>query len=91
MTTKINPKREYSAHEIIQEKIFPWATRYSTLKLLIGRDMNGDNILETQITGVVGTGQRYSIKGKNINRFLKKYGSYLGAKPKQHENKRNSN
>jgi len=76
MTTTIDPKREYTATEILDQKLFPWARHPQTLARMISKDLTGENLLEAQVFGE-GKRKRYLIKGRSISKFLKKYGTYL--------------
>lgn len=79
--------RKYTAQDIRELKLFPWATSDRTITKVIERDAySGENILHAQIHGE-GRQRRYYIEGANIMKFVTKYGPALmpGAKPKQHE------
>lgn len=76
MHPKINPRKDYTSTDILRENLFPWAKHPLTLKKLIRKDAQGENLLEVKIEGV-GRQTRYLIKGKNLLRFTRKYGTYL--------------
>lgn len=73
---KVDPEREYNLSNIIGEEIFPWVKSIKTVRRIVKRDIESENLLKTRVTGS-GRGLVYKIKGKNIIKFLEKYGSGL--------------
>lgn len=73
---KIDPSKEYNLSNIIAEDVFPWVKSIKTVRRIVKRDIEGENLLKTRVTGT-GRGLVYKIKGKNIIKFLEKYGSGL--------------
>lgn len=85
LTQAIKPKQIYTVTDIVTENILPWARNYRTIVKLIEQDLAGENILEAEVAGE-GRQRRYSISGRNIIKYVKKYGPVLiGSvrKPKQ--------
>lgn len=78
-THKIHPNKEYSAREIRNYKLFPWATHYKTITQLIKKDIANRNELETRIEGA-GYCTRYHIKGSNIQKYINKYSHILSVR-----------
>lgn len=73
---KIDPKKTYDLSNIIALGVFP-IKNIQTLRRLVIRDLwDGENLLKTKIIGF-GRGKRYEIKGKDINRYLARYGKGL--------------
>lgn len=70
------PEREYGLSEMTQEGIFPWAKDLKSIRTIIARDLNGANLLKTRIEGE-GRRKRYTVKAKNIIKFLETYGPGL--------------
>ena len=73
---KVDSDREYNLSNIIDEELFPWVKSIKTVRRIVKRDIDGENLLKTRVTGQ-GRGLVYKIKGKNIIKFLEKYGSGL--------------
>ncbi len=73
---KVNPEVEYNLSNIIDEDIFPWVKSIKTVRRIVKKDLEGENLLKTQVAGT-GRGLVYKIKGKNIIKFLEKNGSGL--------------
>lgn len=71
---KVDPDREYNLSQIKVEGIFPWVKDIRTIRAIVKKDLWGENMLKSLITGE-GRGMDYKIKGKNIIKFLEKYGS----------------
>lgn len=65
---------EFNQVAFMKFRFFPWAKDTRTWKRVITNDMFGENILKTRIEGE-GHTSRYFIKGKNIIKYLNKYGS----------------
>lgn len=76
--TQLNkePNREYSLSDITRERLFPWAKDLKTIRSIVHRDLNGENLLKAQVEGT-GRTTRYTVKGKNLVRFLTIYGPGL--------------
>lgn len=82
---KENPEKEFSQAEFRTFRLFPWAVDSRTWGKIIKADMFGENILKTRIEGE-GYTTRYLIKGKNIIKYINKYGPLMMGKvrkPKQ--------
>lgn len=85
LTKAIKPKRIYTASDIVTGAYFPWARNYRTVLKLIENDMAGENILQAVEEGE-GRQRRFQIQGRNIIKYIKKYGPVLigtARKPKQ--------
>jgi hypothetical protein len=85
LTKAIEPKRIYTASDLVTGAYLPWARNIRTVKKLVDNDMAGENILNATIDGE-GRQRRYQIEGKNIIKYIKKYGpALIGTvrKPKQ--------
>lgn len=82
---------EFSSQEIRTQGLFPWARNDRTIVKLIERDTtSGENILRARIEGE-GRQRRYFIKGRQIIKYIEKYGPALMVrvpKPKRHEHKK---
>ena len=72
----IKPKQIYAPADLVRMGTFPWARDHRTIVKLIERDRSGENLLQANIEGE-GRGLRYQIEGKNIIKFLNKYGTFL--------------
>ena len=57
--------------------MFPWSRNIRTIRKLVKRDFWGSNELKAKISGETKYGIEYGIKGKNIIKFLEKYGDGL--------------
>ena len=82
--------RKFTAQDIRELRLFPWATSDRSIVKIIEQDAHfGENILRTQIYGE-GRQRRYYIRGSHLIRFIEKYGPVLNVripKPKQHAKK----
>ena len=79
---KIDPNREYSLLSMQREGLFPWAKHRQTIRNMVKKDYWGANVLKARISGE-GAGTDYAIKGRNIIKFIKKYGEGLMLGPFQ--------
>lgn len=70
---KIDVNREYKLAHIRDEKLFPWVSHVITIRKIVMRDYEGENMLKAKISGEK-YGREYRIKGSNIIRFLKTCG-----------------
>lgn len=70
---RIDPEKEYNLSHITVEGLFPWVKNIRTVRKIVQRDTKGENMLKTSMTGE-GRALDYRIKGKNIIKFLEKYG-----------------
>lgn len=90
LLSTIKPKQLYSAADIARAETFPWARDQRTIAKLIEQDMQGENILQASVSGE-GRQRRYEMEGKNIIKYLTKYGAVLIAtarKPKHYGKKK---
>lgn len=84
--------RKFTAQEIRELKLFPWATSDRGIVKVIDRDalFGEGGILRAQISGE-GRQRRYWIRGANIIKYIERYGPALTGtpliKPKRHEKK----
>ena len=74
---KVDPTREYNLSQIRDEGIFPWARNIRTIRKLVKQDYWGGNFLKARIGGENKYGVEYSIRGRDIIKFLKEYGPGL--------------
>lgn len=72
--TVISPKQTYSLEQIARLKFIPWAHNQRTIKALIESD-----VISYAVVWNSGNGIRYSVHGKDLIKYLKKYGPYLMA------------
>lgn len=70
---RIRSDEEYNLSRITKERLFPWAKSIITIRTIVKRDFQGENVLKA-IIGGTGRGTDYKIKGSNIIKFLDKYG-----------------
>lgn len=78
----VDPDREYNLTHIKREGLFPWAIDVRTIRKAVKRDFWGENLLKAEISGT-GKGADYKIKGRNIIKFLEKYGpGYMHMRPR---------
>lgn len=85
LTQAIEPKRIYTASDLVTGAYLPWARNIRTVKRMIDTDMAEENILQAIVEGE-GRQRRYQLQGKNIIKYIKRYGPALMAtvrKPKQ--------
>jgi hypothetical protein len=68
---KIENERNYSIRSIWEMQLFPDATSIPTIRNRVLRDMEGENILQTNIM-YVGKNKLYMIKGINLKKYIKK-------------------
>ena len=73
---RIETEREYNIKKIKEEALFPWTKDIRTIRKIVHKDYWGENMLKALVTGV-GRALEYKIKGKNIIKFLEKYGDGL--------------
>ena len=66
----------FSFRRIIEEKLIPWSQNSRTLLKIINADMQGENILEVEVTPGKNI-NRYNIKGSNLLKYIAKYGNVL--------------
>lgn len=71
MRSKVDPKQEYTATDIVRLGLLPWAR--SPKK--VGRILES-GILKTKISGE-NTQKRYSVKGSDLTEYIKNYGHVL--------------
>lgn len=79
------PDREFNQADFRTFRFFPWAIDSRTWGKIIKADIAGENLLKTRIEGE-GYTTKYFIKGKNIIKYLNKYGQLMMSKvrdPKQ--------
>ncbi len=74
-----NLEREFSQADFRAHRLFPWAIDSRTWVKLIKADMFGENILKTRIEGEKYS-TKYLIKGKNIIKYINKYGALMMGK-----------
>lgn len=67
---------EYTVQGIREANIFPWARNERTIARIIRQDMKEGNELCARIEGE-GNGRRYFVKGKNIIKYIERYGPVL--------------
>lgn len=70
---RIEPARDYNLSQIRDEGIFPWTRYVKTIRRIVQLDRANENVLKASITGE-SRGLEYKIKGRNISKFLEKYG-----------------
>ncbi len=70
---RIEPLRDYNLSHIKDEGLFPWAKNIRTVRKIVHQDKVTENVLKAVITGE-GRALDYKIKGRNISKFLEKYG-----------------
>lgn len=87
---KANPEKEFSQAEFRIHRLFPWAIDSRTWGKIIHADIAGENILKTRIEGE-GYTKRYLIKGKNIIKYINKYGQLMMSQVRnpKHNGKKN--
>ena len=68
----INPKKEYSLKQIIDERMIPWALHFQTLRKIISNDLKNKNILQAIWIGEK-RGIRYRVMGDRIINYKKEY------------------
>lgn len=69
---KIDPKKEYNISQLAELGVFGVKNHRSVLMVVYG-DHYGKNVLKTDLhIGKTRHGARYSIKGSNIIKYLKK-------------------
>ena len=73
---QIEPDKIYNLSHITGQGLFPWARNIRTVRKVVNRDHQTENMLRTVMTGE-GRALDYKIKGKNIIKFLEKYGPGL--------------
>jgi hypothetical protein len=76
MENVVDTSKEYTIGDIRKYGVFPWAKHYKTIVKLVRKDMERENILQARITGE-NQNTRYFIKGKNIIKYIKRYGNVL--------------
>ena len=79
---KVEPDRTYTLRSISKERLFPWAKDRRTIVKIVKKDYWGSNMLRAEISGE-GLNAEYAIKGRNIIKFLRKYGPGLMLGPFQ--------
>lgn len=70
---RIEPDRDYNLSHIKDEGLFPWVRNIRTVRRIVHQDKATENVLKAVITGE-GRALDYKIKGRNISKFLEKYG-----------------
>jgi len=75
----IKKDKMYCLSEMVDEKMFNWISDYKSYRNLVEKDFFKENILQTETTGT-GVGKRYYIKGRNIIKFINKYGDGLSLR-----------
>ena len=73
---KEHPNMVFTSSDILTLVAFPWARSSRTLTRLIKQDLEKENVLQAEVTGS-GSRTRYLIKGKNITKYLIRYGDAL--------------
>ena len=71
---KINPNEWYTLTDIVQSKMFPWATSFWSIRRLVVLDSKKKNILKANIRGE-GRGTKYYFLGVNIIKFIDEFKS----------------
>lgn len=66
----VDPRAWYSLQDIVRDKMFPWASTFSTVRRIVEMDKAGKNFLKPMIQGE-GRAKKYQFKGENIINFLK--------------------
>jgi len=88
MITKVDPKQTYTATDISREGLIPWARDPRTIARILA-----SGVIKTEMTGE-STQKRYTVKGSELQEYIKKYGPVLQhtvRKPKQqYVSKKNS-
>lgn len=74
--SSVRPKETYGITELARTGVFWWIKDHRAYRNTILTDRNWENILEADMKGE-GKGKRYEIKGRNISRFIKRYGPGL--------------
>ncbi len=69
---KIDPESWYSLSDIVEDKMFPWARSFWSVRNLVAVDRRNKNILKANIVGT-GRATKYHFKGDNINKFIKEF------------------
>jgi len=68
---KIDPKKEYNISQLAELGVFGVKNHRSVLMIVVKDRYEGKNVLKAGTEGD-GYGRRYSIKGSNIIKYLKK-------------------
>ena len=90
-------EKEFNQTEFKMFRLFPWAIDSRTWKKVVRADLSGENLLQAIVKGE-GNKARYFIKGKNIIKYINKYGPLMMGKVrkpkklwKKQKAKKNSN
>lgn len=70
INSKIDTKAWYTLSDIVNKKMFTWATSFWSVRNIVATDKYRANILRAQITGA-GRATKYKIQGANIIQFIK--------------------
>lgn len=65
----INDDYWYNLKDIHKLRMIPWVSSIITLRKIVEKDIDNNNILKPVITGI-GKGKKYSFKGENIIKFI---------------------
>ena len=90
MSSKVDPKQEYSATDIVRLGLLPWAKSPQTLSKILA-----SGVLKTTIIGE-DTQKRYVVKGEDLIEYIKNFGPVLlhtarKSKKQKHHGKGRSN
>ena len=75
---RINPSQEYNIQRMIEANAFPWLSGFSERHRrreyaeIIAKDSTGKNLLKA-VRNSSGKRSEYLIKGRCLQRFIKKY------------------
>lgn len=70
---EIDPKKEYSPHDILKNGWIPWLSDYRSFYVILKKDMEGSNILQTAtVRHEHSSYNRYYIQGKNLKSFIRR-------------------
>jgi hypothetical protein len=79
----IQPEKIYNLKEIHDLCLIPWALHYQTLRKIVSDDQIKENVLQAVRQGE-GRLVRYTIEGKNIIKYIKRYGPVQMIKVRRH-------
>lgn len=84
-TLKQNIKLDeiYNISQMREIKVFWWTNSHRSYRRIIQRDRNGENLLKSEVSGS-DTKKEYKIKGRNIIKFLMRYGEGLAMQSRSH-------
>lgn len=71
MSRKVEPKRTYTATEIKELGLLPWARDTRVIARILS-----SGLIKAKVSGTL-THKRYLVKGKDLVEYIKKYGPVL--------------